>query len=461
MIVMKFGGASLQDAEAIERVIEIIRGRLERRPVVVVSAIGKTTQGLLDAAEGSAAQNSKSALRAVSALERRHQDEVAKLLKGSALAAVSKAINHNFRELEKLLEGLVILGTVPPRGLDRILSYGEILSSIIVSGAMVDRGLPASQIDARRFMITNDKFGAASPLFEDTKGLLSTRVRPLLDDGLLPVTQGFIGATRGGATTTLGFEGSDYSATIIGAALDAEDVEIWKNVSGLMTTDPAIFAGARTVPRCSYAEAAELTRLGAKVLHYKAIHPAAAANIPVHILNSRKPAEAGTAVGIKGAEAITPFKSITYIRPVTLLNIFFDDQAGTASLLEASKLRELTALLERREVSPLITIVSGMRALLAIEAKYLEAAGTALMEELARIGRIGTERRRAIVTLVGEGSNGRIDIAARAFTAIKEIEVGLILRESSSTATSIVIDQADVERAIALLHVEFFDRAES
>ena len=289
MIVMKFGGTSVEDAPSIERVAEIIRARLSLKPVVVVSAMGKTTRKLLQAAEASAAGDSKTTLGLVAALKTRHLSEARRLVKHSDGREVFSLAENHFDELKKLLEGLAVLGEVPPRGLDKILAYGELLSSALLTDALFERGIPARLFDARELIKTDDRYGSASPLFEVTDQLIREAIRPATENGVVPVVQGFIGSSRDGATTTLGFEGSDYTATIIGAALDAEDIQIWKDVSGLMTADPAIFPGARTVKVCSFAEAADLTYFGAKVLHPKAIYPAARKNTPVHIYNSKQP----------------------------------------------------------------------------------------------------------------------------------------------------------------------------
>src|SRR5262249_13341006 len=226
----------------------------------------------------------------------RHTSEARRLVKKSDGREVFSLIDKHFDELKRLLEGLAILGEVPPRGLDKILAYGELLSSAIVADALNERGVPTRMLDAREFIITDDRFGGASPLFDITNAKTREVIGPVIEAAEVAVIQGFIGATREGATTTLGFEGSDYTAAIIGAAMGAGDIQIWKDVSGLMTTDPRLFAGAHTVKACTFAEAADLTYFGAKVLHPKAIHPAARQNIPVHIYNSKKPEAAGTAI---------------------------------------------------------------------------------------------------------------------------------------------------------------------
>ena len=309
---MKFGGTSVEDAPSIERVAEIIRARLSLRPIIVVSAMGKTTRKLLQAAEASAAGDNRTTLGVVADLKTRHSSEARRLVKTSDGREVFSLIEKHFDELKKLLEGLAILGEVPPRGLDKILAYGELLSSAVLADALAERGIPAQLLDARELIKTDDRYGSASPLFEITNKRVREVIGPLVEGGAVPVLQGFIGSSRDGATTTLGFEGSDYTATIIGAALDANDIQIWKDVSGLMTADPEVFAGARTVKLCSFAEAADLTFFGAKVLHPKAIHPAARKNIPVHIYNSKQPEASGTAITADTPRCANLIKSIAY-----------------------------------------------------------------------------------------------------------------------------------------------------
>ena len=315
MIVMKFGGTSVEDAASIERVTEIIKARLSLRPVVVVSAMGKTTRKLLQAAEASAAGDRSTTLAVVAELKTRHLSEARTLVKSTAERAVFSIIDRHFDELKKLLEGLAILGEVPPRGLDKILAYGELLSSAIVADALAERDVPTRLLDAREFVITDDRFGGASPLFDLTNAKTRDSITPVIEAGEVPVIQGFIGATREGATTTLGFEGSDYTAAIVGAAMQADDIQIWKDVSGLMTTDPRIFSGARTVKACTFAEAADLTYFGAKVLHPATLLPAIHKNIPVYVLNSRNIKSTGTEITAQAPPSKDTFRAITAKTP--------------------------------------------------------------------------------------------------------------------------------------------------
>jgi aspartate kinase len=460
MIVMKFGGTSVEDAASIERVVEIIRARLHQRPVVVVSAMGKTTRKLLQAAEASADGDRSTTLAVVAELKTRHLSEARKLVKATAERAVFPIIDRHFDELKKLLEGLAILGEVPPRGLDKILSYGELLSSAIVADALVERGVPARLLDAREFIVTDDRFGGASPLFDLTNEKVRELLAPVVEAGEVAVIQGFIGATREGATTTLGFEGSDYTAAIVGAALAADDIQIWKDVSGLMTTDPRIFAGARTVKACTFAEAADLTYFGAKVLHPKAIHPAARQNIPVHIYNSKKPDATGTAISATAPPCANLIKSIAYKRPITVIHAQGESISDSARAVAPEEfLRALLNVLNKHNARPLLVAVSAASVALAVDGATLsEARERDLREEASRFAALRINRDCAIVSLVGEELRADTSLASRVFKAIEDTELGVILHGSSPISLNLVVAEQTVENVIARLHKVFFDR---
>ena len=459
MIVMKFGGTSVEDAPSIERVTEIIRARLTLKPIIVVSAMGKTTSKLLQAAEASAAGDNRTTLGIVADLKTRHLSEARRLVKKSDGREVFPLLERHFDELKKLLEGLGILGEVPPRGLDKILAYGELLSSAVLTDALAERGIPARLLDARELIKTDDRYGSASPLFDITNQRIREVVTPLAEAGVVPVIQGFIGSSRDGATTTLGFEGSDYTATIIGAALDADDIQIWKDVSGLMTADPDVFAGARTVKLCSFAEAADLTFFGAKVLHPKAIHPAARRNIPVHIYNSKQPTARGTEITADTPRCENLIKSIAYKRPVTIINATAASSAdGSRFVLADDLLRAFVETLATRHIQALITSVSASNVVLALDSRDLRHGGRDLIEAVSEFGSATAEPGRAIVSMVGDGVRSEPSIISRALKAIDDTEVGLILHGSSPITISFVVAEHEVEKVIARLHDVFFDR---
>ncbi|MEN3334715.1 MAG: aspartate kinase [Blastocatellia bacterium] len=460
MIVMKFGGTSVEDAASIERVAEIIKARLPLRPAVVVSAMGKTTRKLLQAAEASAAGDRPTTLAVVAELKTRHLSEARTLVKSTAERAVFSIIDRHFDELEKLLEGLAILGEVPPRGLDKILAYGELLSSAIVADALAERGMAARLLDAREFVITDDRFGGAAPLFDITNAKIRAAITPAIEAGAVPVIQGFIGATREGATTTLGFEGSDYTAAIVGVALEADDIQIWKDVSGLMTTDPRIFSGARTVKACTFAEAADLTYFGAKVLHPKAIYPAARRNIPVHIYNSKKPGATGTSISASAPRCANLIKSIAYKRPVTVIHVKGESLSdGVRAIAPEDFLKTLLNALNKHGARPLLVAVSAASVALAVDGTEVsEARERDLLEEIVKFATVSRDRHCAIVSLVGEELRNDTSLASRVFKAIDETEIGVILHGSSPISMNLVVAEHEVESVIARLHAVFFDK---
>ncbi len=459
MIVMKFGGTSIEDARSIERVIEIIRARLAEGPAVVVSAMGKTTRKLLDAASSSAAGNRPAALETVSEIRAAHASEVRRLIGDDRAGETLGLFDRYFDELNTLLEGLTILGEVPPRGLDKILSYGELLSSAIVAGAMAERGIRSRLLDSREIIKTDDRYGEASPIFEITDLNIRDTVAPAIERGEVPVLQGFIGSTREGATTTLGFEGSDYTATIIGAALDASDIQIWKDVSGLMTADPAVYADARTVKVCSFSEAGELTYFGAKVLHPKAIHPAARKNIDVHIYNSKRPEATGTVITATAPECANLIKSIAYKRPVTVVNATGD---GSRFLSPNDFLRALLDVLRRRRIRPMLTAVSASSVALAVDSNMLSDGGERdFIEEVSKFSSANLETGKAIVSLVGCELRKDPTLVGRVFKAIDRTSLDVIMHGSSPLTINLVVSERDVESVIARLHEVFFEQLDS
>jgi aspartate kinase len=461
MIVMKFGGTSVEDASCIERVAEIVRARVAERPTVVVSAMGKTTRKLLQAAEASAAGDAKTTLAVVADLKARHASEARQLIKNQWSAF--DLIEQYFSELKKLLEGLAILGEVPPRGLDKILAYGELLSSAIVADALAERGMQTKLLDARELIKTDERFGGASPIFEITNANLQGAIAPLAAENTVAVMQGFIGSTREGATTTLGFEGSDYTAAIIGAAVNADDIQIWKDVSGLMTCDPRIYKGAKTVKACSFNEAAALTYFGAKVLHPKAIHPAARKNIPVHIYNSKAPEAGGTEITEHAPACTNAIKSITYKRPVTVIKATIETIGKEEQIfLPEDSLKAVINEMIKRRVVPLLTAVSGLNMTFAVDTTAMnETTERDLLAEISKFTTANLVHDQAIVSLVGADLGEDSTLPGRVFQALEDVRVNAILHGSSPIMMNIVIAASDVERVIPNLHDVFFSQLDS
>ncbi|MFY9841464.1 MAG: aspartate kinase, partial [Terriglobales bacterium] len=296
MIVMKFGGTSVQDAKAIDRVAQIVQGRLVDHPVVVVSAMAKVTDSLLAMGKAAGGGDRKTALKMARALRERHYDTAGELLGTALFTEFHGDLGADFEDLDELLRGIGAVGEITPRTYDYVASFGEVLSSKIVAAAFVARGLPGAHVDARHCLLTDSSYTRAVPQFDETNERLRKRVKPLLDTGKVPVMGGFIGSNRAGITTTIGRGGSDFSAAIFGAGLNAQRIEIWTDVDGMMTTDPRLCPDARRIKVISFDEAAELAYFGAKVLHPATVLPAIQQNIPVYVLNSQNPTCEGTKV---------------------------------------------------------------------------------------------------------------------------------------------------------------------
>src|SRR6266849_2456376 len=320
MIVMKFGGTSVESATAIERVAAIVRARAARRPVVVVSAMGKTTNKLLAIANAAIGGNRADYLAQIHDLRDFHSREARLVVPLSERADLDRTLDEHFQELTELAKGLAVLGELTPRSIDAISSYGERLSSYIVTLAFAHFGMKAVHVDARRVIVTDHRHTQAAPLFAQTYKQLATVIPPLAKDGIV-VMGGFIGATAEGVTTTLGRGGSDFTASIVGAGIGAEDIQIWTDVDGMLTADPTILSGGYRVKTCSFAEAAELAYFGAKVLHPATVLPAIEKNIPVRILNSRRPEIAGTLIVAEAPPCANAIRSIACKRNITLVNI--------------------------------------------------------------------------------------------------------------------------------------------
>src|ERR1700733_1051373 len=333
MIVMKFGGTSVEDAAAIDRSCGIVGKRVARKPFVVVSALGGATNGLLEAGSFAARGEIGKAMTIADRLEYRHIE----LLPSTA---------SHFERLRELLKALEAIGEFSPRTQDLIASYGEALSSLIFVDRMKRLGFDAVHIDARRCVVTDDRFGRASPMMDVSGPRLEDAARPHLNAGRVVVMGGYIGATLSGTTTTLGRGGSDYSAAIVGAGMNAEEIQIWTDVDGMMTADPRIVSGAWKVKDISFAEASELAYFGAKVLHPMTVLPAVEKNIPVYVLNSRKPNGTGTRITREARPCTNLIKSIACKRGITVVTV-----SSSRMLMAHGFLRALFEVFDRHHTS--------------------------------------------------------------------------------------------------------------
>jgi aspartate kinase len=446
MIVMKFGGTSVESQEAIARVTRIVQGYERRRPVVVVSAMGKTTNKLLEAATEAAAGRREQALALVEEIRAHHlSDGLA--VAGAFAAELERYIRAHFEWLDELVRGLSIVHELSPRSTDAIASVGERLSSLVVSFAFRAAGLPAQHVDSRRVILTDAAFTHAQPLLDETCALLREHVAPLAARAIV-VMGGFIGSTKEGVTTTLGRGGSDYSAAIVGAGIGAEEIQIWTDVDGMLTADPRIVPGGHRVKSISFAEAAEMAYFGAKVLHPATIAPAVEHNVPVLILNSRRPEVEGTRITSEPAPCRNPVKSISCKRGITILNI-----SSTRMLMAHGFMHRIFEVFDRYQTS--VDMVSTSEVSVSLTLDNRENV-EAICGDLREFAQVSMENGQAIVCLVGENIRHTPGIAGRAFQVLRGKNIRMISQGASLLNLGFVVAEHDLEETVAALHGEFF-----
>lgn len=452
MIVCKFGGTSVQDAHAIARVAEIVRSKRSRAPIVVVSALGGATNVLLDIAHRAAAGELIVALQLVEQLRDRHLKEAALLLDGAADAGeIAHEIGAGFDELAHLAEALNTLGYTTARSLDTVAALGELLSSRLVASALRHRGIPARFVDARDVTITNDLFMRAEPDQSAIEHAARRHLLTAVESGEIPVLGGFVGATPQRITTTLGRGGSDYSAALIGAAVDAEAIEIWTDVDGMLTADPRIVGDAQLIERIRFDEAAELASFGAKVLHPSTIAPAVQRGIPVYVFNSRNPAGKGTMIAFDAPRM--PVRAIAGKRNTTLVKL-----RSTRMLLAHGFLRRVFEVFERHRTS--IDVVATSEVSISVtldDASNLDA----VISDLMQFGDVSVERQRGIVAIVGAGIADGGSAMANAVAALGAIPVYMASLSATGINFTLVIDDAQVVPAMQRLHAAFFASAQT
>ena len=447
MIVVKFGGTSVGDAAAIERATDIVRGRIARQPLVVVSALAGTTNTLLSIAELAEKGQLIGALRGVEGLRERHLEEASKLLGDHGVGAdVATDLSAMFDELASLAEALSVLGHLTPRSLDAIASIGERLSSHLVVAVLRERGVPAQLVDAGEVMVTDDHFTRAEPQPELIAEATQRIIRPLLASGTTPVVGGFVGATATGVTTTLGRGGSDYSAALFGAALRAEAIEIWTDVDGMLTADPRVVDGARLIEQIRFDEASELASFGAKVLHPSTIAPAVKIGIPVYIYNSRRPEGCGTRITFDAPRR--PVSAIAGKRAVALIRI-----RTPRMLLAHGFIRRIFEIFDENRTSVDVVATSEVSVSMTIDdATHLDG----LLGALTALGDVSVERNRGIVALVGAGLGDSTATMAQALAALGNVKVHMVSLSSGGINLTLLVDGDQVLEAMRRLHSSFF-----
>ncbi len=450
MIVMKFGGTSVEDASAMKRVCRIVNERQGHPRLVVLSACAGVTNALIRTARKAVSGNLDDALRELDSLRGRHA-EIAGDLLSSGRQAFEETLSAQVRELTEMMRSLSVLRVLPPQSLDQCVAYGELWSSALVGAAMGEAGMRAVILDARSVMMTDDGFTQAVPQFAEIGNRMKDQVIPLLREGKIVVTQGFIGATGDGITTTIGRGGSDYSAAIFGAAIDAAEIQIWMDVDGVLSADPALFPAVRHVRELSFNEAAELAYFGAKVLHPSTILPAIEKNIPVRVLNSRNPAFEGTIItrtASSGGNGVV--KSIACRKGITVITI-----QSTRMLMGHGFLARVFEIFSRFRKSVDVVVTSEVSISLTVDDPSNLVPIIRALEEFATVH---VAHGKAILCVVGERLKFTKGIAGRIFNALAEgdVNIELISHGGSEINLTFVIDETQVATAVRVLHEELF-----
>jgi aspartate kinase len=452
MIVMKFGGTSVEDAAAIERAASIVRQRLPQQPAVVVSAMAKVTDTLLSMGRAAGSGDREGALQLSRKLRERHYNVAGELLGTGIFTQFHSELESDFDSLDELLRGISAVGELTPRTSDYVVSFGEYLSSKIIHAALQARNIPSALVDAREVIVTDGTHTRAVPFFDETYERLRADVKPLAENGRVPLMGGFIAATREGVTTTIGRGGSDFSATIVGAGLGAERIEIWTDVDGMLTTDPNLCAEARRIKTISFDEAAELAHFGAKVLHPATILPAVQRNIPVYVLNSRNPGCEGTRITARAPHCRNLFKAIALKKRITIVDI-----AAPRRLQAHDFLKSIFEVIDRHKVT--VDVVTTSEASVSLTVDSNEAIPS-LAGELAKLADVKYQGRKAIVCLVGENVRDTPGVPARVFGALPDVNIRMISQGASEINLTFVVEEDIAAEVVRRLHHEFFSEVD-
>jgi len=460
LIVMKFGGTSVGSAERIVQAATLVTTAIGQghQVAVVTSAMSGVTNTLIDAARR--ASTGEWDPRTRQRLFDTHKAAAdAIVADADGRAAVLAEIDRRLDRFEKLCYGLSLVHELTPRLLDAISGTGEMLAAPLVAAAIRARGCASTSMDATELLVTTDQFGGAEPLMDETRDKTNQRLLPLVARGEAPVVTGFIGATADGVQTTLGRGGSDYSASILGAALDAGEIWIWTDVDGVMSANPSEVPGARTLSEISYSEASELAYYGANVLHYKTILPAFRQRIPVRILNSFNPAHPGTRVSVEGDPSVPGVKAVTSIRGVSLIGISGTGMQGIPGIVAkafdvvAEQQSNVLMISQASSENNICFVISASEA-----PGVVKALRTSLEFELARghIEEIAAQPV-AVVAAIGDRMRGTPGIAATVFGALgaERINVIAISQGSSERNISLVVAESDAAAAVRALHQAF------
>ncbi|MBE2256337.1 MAG: lysine-sensitive aspartokinase 3 [Ignavibacteria bacterium] len=450
MIVMKFGGTSVKDADAIKRVINIIKSRIDSKPVIVSSATAGTTDKLINIGNDSKNGNYEKAVKSIIELKERHLNIINDLIKSDKhISKAIKKLNEQIAELSEIVKGIYLLKELSGRTLAKISSFGELISTNILTIALNDRKVDAVLINSNDFMITDDNFNNAEPQFNEIKKRLKKIVLPELKKNRVVITQGFMGVSEAGDITTFSRGGSDYSASIIGACIKSKEIEIWTDVDGILSADPRIVNSPKILNEISFKEAAELAFFGAKVLHPSTIEPAIKNNIPVRILNSHRPHKPGTIIIKKTKSTKYDVKSITSKKNIKVLNIY-----STKMLFAYGFLKKIFEIFDKYKTSVDLITTSEVNVSLTLEntnnLKFV-------IEELSEFAEVKLEENKALICVVGNNLKFMKGIEKRIFKVVGDFKISMISQGASLINISFVIENDDLEKVIKLLHKEFFE----
>jgi aspartate kinase len=460
MAVMKFGGTSVGTAKAMQQAISIVtEKRKSGVPLVVLSACSGITNKLIQIAEAAGAGRLDEALLKAGEVRKHHIDLVGELVVSEVLRTeLAEKIDFYVTHLEMLAKGIEIVGELTERSMDSFCSCGELLSTTVFAAVMKEQGQQCQWLDVRQVMITDDRFGFARPIEEVCEAKTAEIIKPLLDSGVIVVTQGYIGSTTTGKTTTLGRGGSDLSAALLGSWLHDDSIEIWTDVDGVMTCDPRMVPEARSIRVMTFSEAAELAYLGAKVLHPDTIAPAVKKNIPVYVLNSWHPDSKGTLITddpelLSGMSYEGLVKSIAVKKGQAIVNVRSNRMFGRHGFMS-----ELFDVFERFSVSVEMISTSEVSVSLTVDDS---AVSEPLIQALSAIGEVEIEHSVATVSVVGDNLRLSKGVAGRIFSSLHNVNLKMISQGASEINVGFVVEEKDVTAAVSALHCEFFSGAES
>lgn len=446
-VVLKFGGTSVRDAEAMRRVVSIVEAERGRAPVVVTSACSGVTDSLLLCARLSGESNLDEALAIVSELRTRHHTIRRDICDGDA--ECEKDLAAMLDELERLVQGVIMLGELTPRTTDLFASYGERLSSILLRATFRAAGWRAALADSRRFIITDDCFMDAKPMMAEIDRCAPEEICPLLETHEVVVAQGFIGSTTDGVTTTIGRGGSDHTGALVGAALGAREIQIWTDVSGILTADPRLVPAASVVPEVTFTEARELAYFGAKVIHPDTILPAVERNIPVVIKNSMRPEDAGTRILPDGTALPGGIHSITVKRGMSIVKLSpRDPREGPATVTQA------LALFAEHEVPLHCSLLAETRALATVQTSTFNDILRTALESTCRVE---VAHEMALLCLTGASLRQTPAALGEPLAALDGIPVSFVGAGSSEHILLIAVPESRAGEALAAVHARLFE----